>query len=84
MTRLAGQQDLAAVGLVHAGHDLDQRRLAGAVLAEQRMDFAGVERERHVLQRLRGVEPLGDAADIQNGLAVGRIPPTHGGSPQRP
>ena len=42
--RLAGEQDLAAIGLVDAGDDLDQRRFAGAVLAEQRMDFAGIER----------------------------------------
>ena len=38
--RAAVDQDLAAVGLIDAGHDLDQRRLAGAVLAEQRMDLA--------------------------------------------
>ena len=60
------QPDLAAVGLINAGDDFDQRRLAGAVLAEQRMDFAGIKRKRNVLQRLRGVEPLGDAADIEN------------------
>ena len=42
--RLAVEQDLAAVGLVDAGDDLDQRRLAGAVLAEQRMDLARIER----------------------------------------
>ena len=31
----------AGVAAVHAGHDLDQRRLAGAVLADQRVDGAG-------------------------------------------
>ena len=41
------------------------------------MDFAGIERERNVLQRLRGVEPLGDAANIQNRLAVGRSALAH-------
>ena len=30
----------AFVGLHHAGHDLDQRRLAGAVLAEDGVDAA--------------------------------------------
>ena len=41
--RLAGEQDLAAVRLVDAGHDLDQRRLAGAVLAEEGVDLARLE-----------------------------------------
>ena len=72
------QQDLATVGLMDAGDDLDQRRLAGAVLAQQRVDFAGMERERDVVEGLCRVEALGDAADIQNGLAVGRLPFTHG------
>ena len=36
--------DRAAVGRVDAGDDLDQRRLAGAVLAEQRMHLAGAAR----------------------------------------
>ena len=35
--------DLAAVLLLDAGHDLDQRRLAGAVLAEQRVDLAAMQ-----------------------------------------
>ena len=34
-----------ASGGVHAGEDLDERRLARAVLAEQRDDFAGANRE---------------------------------------
>ena len=64
--RLAGEEDLAAVGLVDAGHDLDQRRFAGAVLAEQRVDLARIERERHVLERLGRVEALGDVAHLEN------------------
>ena len=32
---LALDQDLAAIGLMHAGQYLDQRRLAGAVVADQ-------------------------------------------------
>ena len=38
--RLALPADLALVGVQHAVDDLDQRRLAGAVLAEQRVDLA--------------------------------------------
>ena len=51
---------------MHAGYDLDERRLAGAVLAEQGVNFAGVKRERDVFERLGGVETLGDAADFQD------------------
>jgi len=41
----AGDGDRAAVGLVGAGDDLDQRALAGAVLAEQGVDLAGLKIE---------------------------------------
>ena len=66
LDRLAGEQDFAAVGLIDAGDDLDQRGFAGAVLAEQRMDLAGVKGERDVFERLRRVEALGDVAHLQN------------------
>ena len=49
--RLAIEQDLALVGLVDAGEDLHQRRLAGAVLAHQRMHFAGVQLQPDPVQR---------------------------------
>ena len=35
------EEDRAGVGLVDAGQDLDQRALAGAVLADERVDLAG-------------------------------------------
>ena len=38
----------AAIGLMYAGDDLDQRRFAGPVLAEKGMNFAGVKGERDV------------------------------------
>ena len=41
---------------VHAGDDLHQRDLAGAVLADETVDLAGVEREVHVAQRLDAAE----------------------------
>ena len=44
----AVDQDLPAVGRKHAGDDLDQRRFARAVLAEQRVNFARRDRERNV------------------------------------
>ncbi len=47
----AVNQNRAAVGLHDAGHDLYQRRLAGSVLAQQRMDLARAHVERHAFQR---------------------------------
>ena len=70
--RPAGQKHLAAIRLMDAGHDLDQRRLAGAVLAEQGVNLAGVKRERDVFERLGGVETLGDAANLQDRRDDGR------------
>ena len=40
VTVLAGERDRARVRLLGAGQDLEQRRLAGAVLAEQRVNLA--------------------------------------------
>ena len=51
--RLAVEPDLAVVGLHDAREDLDQRRLAGAVVAEQREDLALAQLERDVAQRGR-------------------------------
>ena len=64
--RSAGQENLAAIRLMHAGYDLDQRRFAGPVLAKQRVNFASVKAERDVVERLGGVEALGDAANLQD------------------
>jgi hypothetical protein len=41
--RAAMQQDLTAVGLMAARNDLDQRRLAGAIFSQKRMDLSGVK-----------------------------------------
>ena len=55
----AVQPDLAGIGAVHAGEDLDQRRLAGAVLAEQRVHLAGAHVEVDRVERERAGEALG-------------------------
>jgi hypothetical protein len=52
---------------VDTGHDLDQRGLARAVLADQRVHLARIERQRHILHRLRGVEALGDVLHLKYG-----------------
>ena len=70
--RHAVEDDLAGVGVEHAVDHLDQRRLAGAVLAEQRVDLAGPHPEAHVVVRQHPGERLGDAAQLQAvGTAVG-------------
>ena len=50
------------IAVDQAGEDLDQRRLAGAIGADQPVHFAGHDIERHALQRLRAAEGLGDVS----------------------
>ena len=52
---------VAGVGLDHAGENVHQRRLAGAVLAEQRMDLALAQVEIDAAQRLNAAEALDHA-----------------------
>ena len=54
----AVDEQLAGVGLVEAGQDLDQRRLARAVLPEEAMDLPGEHVEVDVAQRLGPAEAL--------------------------
>ena len=69
----------AGIGGVVAGERLDQRRLAGAVLAHERVDLAGLDVERRVDQRARGPEGLRQPGDVQHGrrrrgsVAAGRV-----------
>ena len=69
LTGCAVERDLAGVRLVDAGQDLDQRRLAGAVLADQRGDLAGIEREADIVQRAHAGEALRDAGKREARLA---------------
>ena len=57
------------VGLHDAGEDLHQRRLAGAVLAEQRRHLAAVDVEVHALERVDRAVGLGDVARGEHDLA---------------
>ena len=61
----AAKADAAGVERVHAGQNLDQRRLAGAVLAQERKNFAGLEGHTDVRERFRAAEALEDAAHLQ-------------------
>ncbi|MEY9883986.1 hypothetical protein ABIA43_005520 [Bradyrhizobium sp. USDA 328] len=57
--------DNAGISRKNAGDDLDQRGLAGAVLAEQRMDLAGAQREVDLLQGTHGAKALADPAHLK-------------------
>src|SRR5690606_5364341 len=69
--------DRAAVRRVGPGDHLDQRRLAGAVVAEQGHDLAGRDGQVDVAERLYGAESLGNPGQLQDGCA-------HGSSPRTP
>ncbi len=59
-------KDLAAIRLQDAVDDVHQRRLAGAVLAGERMDLALAQAEADVLQRLdRAETPSRTPADFE-------------------
>src|SRR5205814_696732 len=55
-------EELALVRLDDAGQDLDESRLAGPVLADERVNRRGVDLEAHLVERLDAAVALGDAA----------------------
>ncbi len=59
------QLDRAAVGLVDPRHQVHQRRLAGTVLADQRMNLAALHIERDVVDRAHAGKGLDDVAHRQ-------------------
>jgi hypothetical protein len=61
LDRLAEERDLPLVRAVQAGEDVRQRRLAGAVLAQQCVNLAGRGLEVDLLVRDNRREPLRDA-----------------------
>ena len=66
-TGFPAQADLAGVGLVQPVEDVHQRRLAGAVLAQQRVHLAAREVEVDVVVGDDPRELLGDPAHLENG-----------------
>ena len=62
---LARERDGPGVGPLGAGQDLQQSRLAGAVLAEERQDLAFRELQVDVGQGHHPWKALTDAADLQ-------------------
>jgi hypothetical protein len=68
MDLAALEDDLAAVGRVHADERLHERALARAVVADQRHDLVGVDREVRAAQRVHATEALVDLASLEHGL----------------
>ncbi len=69
-----GDPGLAVIFLVEAGHDPQQRRLAGAVDAEHADLGVGVEREMDVIEHLPGRIALGQTLHEIDELTGHRIP----------
>ena len=66
-SRLAAPDEIAGVGADDAGEDLEQRGLAGAVLADEGVRLALRDRERHAPERAHGAERLLDVAELETG-----------------
>ena len=80
--RLPAHADLALVGVVEPVEDVHQRRLAGAVLAEERVHLAGAELEVDRVVGDDAREPLRDALQLEKrrvchvgGSVTGRATP---------
>ena len=58
-------RELAAVGRDDAGQDLEERRLAGAVLADERVASPAATAEADAAQRADGAERLPDVVELE-------------------
>ena len=67
--RRAIEQQLAGRRLLDAGQDLHERGLAGAVLADQRVDVARLSRKSTPIERGRAGKHLGYAARLEHAAA---------------
>src|SRR3954466_1668707 len=66
------EEDLACVRRLHAGERLDERRLAGAVVAAERHDLGRVDGEARAAQRADAPEALDEAAGLEQRLGHGQ------------
>jgi hypothetical protein len=62
---LAADDQAPGLGRVEAGEDLEQGRLARAVLAEQAVDLAAAVGQRGVVERALAAEALRDARELE-------------------
>ena len=65
-TQRALDQNLAGVGGERAGEDVHQRRLAGAVVADQTDALSALDGKIHAVERVDGAEMLFDAVQLNN------------------
>ena len=78
--RLTIDQDFTFVVFIESGHQLDERRFAGAVFAEQRIDLARPHIEIDVVERLDARKRLAhpanreDRGHIRCGLGRAHVP----------
>ncbi|MDT4863687.1 hypothetical protein FQZ97_984050 [compost metagenome] len=70
MHGLAVDTHLTGTGRVHTRHGLDEGGLAGDVVAQQAVAFAGPDIERDARQRNDVAEVLLDVLHLQQGLVV--------------
>jgi len=75
---LAAEQDGAGARRERAGQHVDERRLAGAVRADQRMDVALRDIHVELVQRVEAAEAFGQAFDRKTNVVGGG--PTHDGA----
>src|SRR4051794_30594020 len=66
------EEDLARVRRLDAGERLDERRLAGAVVADERHDLGRVDGEARAAQRADASEALDEAAGLEQRLGHGQ------------
>ncbi len=76
--RLALDDDLAVVGVVEPEQHLDERALAGSVLAEQAEDLPAVQLDADVVVGDDRREPLREMPGLQNQFVHGRHSFTYG------
>ena len=72
-TGSTGDADFPLVGRVDAGQHLDQGRLAGAVVAEERHDLTREQVDIDVLERVHATEGLRDAPKLHEGRRHRRL-----------
>ena len=65
--RLPVQLDLSAVRLAGAAEDFHQRAFARPVLADERVNFGGLNLEGNVFERVRGAEAFAHTRHSQPG-----------------
>ena len=69
--QLARDMNSAGIGCDGAGHDLDERRFARAVFADERMHFAWAQVERDVFERLHAGERFVNSARLEQKAGSG-------------